>query len=151
LTVRIAGLGLLLALLGIAGLQPGAGAADAVPGGKARIAGHWAGAKLRCQKEEGALVRCGTPAPFEIWLDDAGKGKTADDALPREFSWRWTSETEIALTPAKGGDEIKLFAVEQEDPTMLTFQAYIFLPTVDPNAPAESRYLHFVFDVTLAE
>jgi len=149
--VRIAALGLSPALLGIAGLHPAARAADAVPTGNLLIAGHWTGAMLRCQKEEGKLVRCGTPASFEIWLNDGGTGKTADDALPREFSWRWTSPTEIAVTPAGGGDEVKLFAVEQEEPDMLTFQAYVFLPTGDPDAPAESRYIHFVFDVTRAE
>ena len=147
---RLARVAALAALLAIAGLQP-AFAADAAPAATPMIAGHWKGAKLRCQKEESKLVRCGTPTPFEIRLDDSGTGRTADDSLPKSFTWRWTSGTEIAVTPAGGGDEIKLFSVEKEDEDTLTFQAYVYLPTGDPNAPAETRYLHFVFDVTRAD
>jgi hypothetical protein len=140
----------LAALLAIAGLQP-AFAADAAPTSPPMIAGRWKGAKLRCQKEESKLVRCGTPTPFEIRLDDSGTGKTADESLPKDFTWRWTSATEIAVMPVGGGPEVKLFSVEKEDDDTLTFQAYVYLPTGDPNAPAESRYLHFVFDVSRAD
>jgi hypothetical protein len=123
--------------------------AGAAPGAL-RINGSWTGARLRCQKDEGKLVRCGTPMPFTIAFTEAGTGHTPDDALPRSFTWRWLSATEVGVTPEGGGEEIKLFSVER-DGDMLTFQAYVFLPTVDPNAPAESRYIHFVFDVNLAE
>jgi len=51
-------------------VRRGAGgrAAAVAPG----IGGVWTGAKLRCQKEEGKLVRCGTPTPFEITFADDG-------------------------------------------------------------------------------
>jgi hypothetical protein len=149
---RLAPLAALLAALAIAGLQkiPVAGAAEGAPAAKLQIAGRWAGAKLRCQKEENKLVRCGTPTSFAITLEETGRGTTPDESLPREFSWRWIGATEVSIAPADGGEEIKLFGLEQEDPDSLTFQAYVYLPTSDPNAPAESRYIHFVFDVTRA-
>ena len=116
-----------------------------------RIGGHWTGAKLRCQKEVGKLVRCGTPAPFEITFADDGTGSTPDENLPQDFTWRWLSGNEIAMKPKAGGEETKLFAVEHAEETILTFQAYIYLPTADPTAPVEVRYIHYVFDVSLAE
>jgi hypothetical protein len=144
---------LVVALCVVTGLAAGAraeGAGGSAPPGTLQITGSWTGAKLRCQKEEGKLLRCGTPAPFAITFDGAGTGTTPDDSLPQAFSWRWLSDREIGITPAGGGEEVKLFAAER-DGDMLTFQAYVFLPTVDPNAPVESRYIHFVFDVNLAE
>jgi len=113
-----------------------------------RIGGRWTGAKLRCQKEENKLVRCGTPSPFEITFNDTGAGTTPDENLPNEFSWHWISPKEIGITPKAGGTEIKLFAVEHEEETILTFQAYVYLPAADPNAPVEVRYIHYVFDVS---
>jgi hypothetical protein len=126
---------------------PAGAPAGAAPG----IGGTWTGAKLRCQKEEGKLVRCGTPTSFEITFADDGTGSTPDDSLPNEFSWHWNTPKEIGMTPKAGGEEIKLFGVEREDENALTFQAYVFLPTADPNAPAEARYIHFVFDVNRAD
>ena len=117
----------------------------------ATISGHWTGAKLRCQKEEGKMVRCGTPAPFEITFAADGTGSTQDENLPKQFRWRWLAEKEIAITPDAGGDERKLFAVDHEDSDILSFQAYVFLPTDDPNEPAGVRYIHYVFDVSRAE
>lgn len=116
-----------------------------------RIRGRWTGAKLRCQKEENKLVRCGTPLPFEITFTEAGTGTTSDENLPKEFSWRWTAPQEISLGPKDGGQEIKLFGVEHDADSFLTFQAYVYLPPADPNSPAEVRYIHYVFDVTRAE
>ena len=127
--------------------EPTGAPAAAAPG----IGGTWTGAKLRCQKEEGKLVRCGTPTPFEITFADDGTGSTPDDSLPSEFSWHWNSPKEIGMTPKAGGEEIKLFGVEREDEGTMTFQAYVYLPTADPNAPAEVRYIHFVFDVNRAD
>ena len=115
------------------------------------IGGHWAGAKLRCQKEVGKLVRCGTPAAFEITFADDGTGSTPDENLPQEFSWRWNAANEIGLKPKAGGEETKLFSVEHQDESILTFQAYIYLPTADPTAPVEVRYIHYVFDVNRDE
>jgi hypothetical protein len=126
-------------------------AADAPVAVNTRIGGHWTGAKLRCQKEVGKLVRCGTPAPFEISFADDGSGSTPDENLPQEFTWRWLTTNEIGLRPKAGGEETKLFSVEHQDETILTFQAYVYLPTADPSAPVEVRYIHFVFDVSLAE
>ena len=117
----------------------------------APIGGHWTGAKLRCQKEVGKLVRCGTPAAFEITFADDGTGSTHDENLPQEFSWRWNAANEIGLKPKAGGEEIKLFSVEHLDEAILTFQAYIYLPTADPTAPVEVRYIHYIFDVNRAE
>lgn len=116
-----------------------------------RIGGHWTGAKLRCQKEVGKLVRCGTPAPFEITFVDDGTGSTPDENLPQNFSWRWQAANEIIMKPLAGGEEFKLFSVEHQDDAILTFQAYIYLPTADPTAPVEVRYIHYVFDVNRAE
>jgi hypothetical protein len=127
-----------------------AGAADGAPAAQLQIAGQWAGAKLRCQKEENKLVRCGTPTSFAITLEATGRGTTPDESLPREFTWKWIGATEVAITAADGSGEIKLFGLEQEDPDSLTFQAYVYIPTSDPNAPAGSSYIHFVFDVTRA-
>lgn len=130
-----------------------AGAQAPPPGaapGTLRVAGSWTGARLRCQKDEGKIVRCGTPMPFTITFVEAGTGTTPDDSLPKAFSWRWLSANEIGVTPAGGGAEIKLFSVER-DADMLTFQAYIFLPTSDPGVPAEERYVHYVYDVSLDE
>ena len=118
--------------------------------GTLRIAGRWTGARLRCQKDEGKLVRCGTPMPFTITFAEAGTGTTPDDSLPKSFTWRWRAAKEIGVTAAGGGEEIKLFAVER-DADMLTFQAYIFLPTSEPGATAEESYIHFVYDVSLEE
>ena len=118
--------------------------------GTLRIAGRWTGARLRCQKDEGKLVRCGTPMPFTITFAEAGTGTTPDDSLPKSFTWRWLSANEIGVTPEGGGEEIKLFAVER-DAEMLTFQAYIYLPTADPGATAEERYIHYIFDVSADE
>jgi hypothetical protein len=126
-------------------------AAAAPPADAQRLLGRWTGAKLRCQKEEGKLVRCGTPASFEITFAAAGAGTTPDESLPKAFTWRFVPPAEIFVVPAAGGDELKLFGVDQEDPDSLTFQAYMYQPTEDPNAPAESRYIHYVFDVTRAE
>lgn len=124
------------------------GPAVTVPAaGNPRIGGHWTGAKLRCQKEVGKLVRCGTPAPFEITFVDDGTGSTSDENLPQNFSWRWQAANEIVMKPEAGGEEFKLFSVEHPDDTILTFQAYIYLPTADPTAPVEVRYIHYVFDV----
>jgi hypothetical protein len=117
-----------------------------------QIGGHWTGAKLRCQKEVGKLVRCGTPSAFEITFADDGTGSTPDENLPQEFTWRWLAATEIAMQPKAGGEEFKLFAVEQEEEeSILTFQAYVYQPTADPTAPAEARYIHYVFDVNRDE
>jgi hypothetical protein len=55
------------------------------------------------------------------------------------------------LRPKAGGEETKLFSVEHQDESILTFQAYIYLPTADPSAPVEVRYIHYVFDVNRAE
>jgi hypothetical protein len=126
-------------------------AVDAPAAVNMRIGGHWTGAKLRCQKEVGKLVRCGTPAPFEITFADDGTGSTPDENLPQDFSWLWLATHEIGMKPKAGGEEFKLFAVEHEEETILTFQAYIYLPTADPTAPVEVRYIHYVFDVNLAE
>lgn len=128
------------------GPAPGAAAAA-----KIQVGGRWTGAKLRCQKEEGKLVRCGTPAAFEISFAEAGTGTTPDEVLPGDFSWRWLADQEIGITPRAGGEEIRLFGVEQEEPDILTFQAYVYLPTADPNAPAEARYIHYIFDVNRTE
>ena len=116
-----------------------------------KITGHWTGAKLRCLKEEGKMVRCGTPAPFEITFAENGTGTTPDENLPGEFAWRWLASTEIDIWPVAGGKEVKLFAVEHEEEAILSFQAYVFLPTADPGAPAEVRYIHYVFDVSRAD
>jgi len=138
---------LVAALAGAVGARAAGTPAAATAVANKRIGGHWTGAKLRCQKEEGKLLRCGTPSSFEITFADDGTGSTPDENLPREFSWRWLTESEIGITPKAGGDEIKLFGVEREDETILTFQAYVYLPTADPTAPAEVRYIHYVFDV----
>lgn len=114
------------------------------------IAGLWTGAKLRCQKEEGKLVRCGTPNPFAITFAADGHGTSADDAFPKEFRWRWIAPTEIGILPTGATEELKLFGVEREE-TSMTFQAYIYPPASDPNQPSESRYIHFIFDVNRAE
>lgn len=127
-----------------------AGAPRAAAQGTLPVVGSWSGARLRCQKDEGKILRCGTPAPFSVVFADGGTGTTTDDSLPASFAWRWLSATEIGVTPTGGGDEIKLFAVER-DAEMLTFQAYIFLPTADPSATAEERYIHYIFDVSPAE
>lgn len=152
---RIALAALLLAAAPGPWLAAPAAAADepavAAPAADPRIVGHWRGAKLRCQKEEGKLVRCGTPAAFEITFDAAGTGRTPDENLPKSFTWRSVPPAEIFIAPAGGGEEIKFFGLEQEDADALTFQAYMYLPTNDPNAPAEARYIHTVFDVTRAE
>ena len=116
-----------------------------------RIGGRWTGAKLRCQKEVGKLVRCGTPVSFEITFADDGTGSTPDENLPKDFSWRWLAANEIGMKPKGGGEETKLFSVEHQDEAILTFQAYIYLPTADPDAPVEVRYIHYVFDVNRAE
>ena len=116
-----------------------------------RIGGHWTGAKLKCQKEVGKLVRCGTPAAFEITFADDGTGSTPDENLPQNFSWRWNAANEIGLKPKAGGEETRLFSVEHQDEAILTFQAYIYLPTADPAAPIEVRYIHYVFDVNRDE
>ena len=116
-----------------------------------RIGGHWTGAKLRCQKEVGKLVRCGTPVAFEITFADDGTGSTPDENLPQDFDWRWLAANEIGMKPKAGGEETKLFSVEHQDEAILTFQAYIYLPTADPTAPVEVRYIHYVFDVNRAE
>jgi hypothetical protein len=130
-----------------AGAQaPSAGAAP----GTLQVAGSWTGAKLRCQKEEGKLLRCGTPMPCTITFAEGGTGATPDDSLPREFTWRWLAANEIGVTASGGGEEIKLFSVER-DGDMLTFQAYIFLPTADPGATVEERYIHYIYDVSLDE
>lgn len=126
-------------------------AVDAPVVANTRIGGHWTGAKLRCQKEVGKLVRCGTPAAFEITFADDGTGTTPDENLPQDFSWRWNAANEIGLKPKAGGEETKLFSVEHQDEAILTFQAYIYLPTADPTAPVEVRYIHYVFDVNRAE
>lgn len=140
----------LAALLGAGPRSQPAPAADPEPAAGAQIVGSWAGAKLRCQKEENKLVRCGTPTSFQITFDEGGHGGTPDESLPREFTWRWAGNAEIVITPVGGGDEVKIFGLEQEDADALTFQAYVYLPTADPNAPAEARYIHYVFDVTRA-
>ena len=141
----------LLAALGAgAAAVAGEQAAAAPVTAPVELAGRWVGSKLRCQKEGGKLVRCGTPAPFEISFFAGGSGTTPEEALPLSFAWRWISPTELGVRPAAGGDELKLFGLEHDDGA-LTFQAYVFLPTADPNQPAESRYLHFVFDVNRAE
>ena len=146
------------ALLAVAGVVVPAraeGPAAEVPAAPAvvntRIGGHWTGAKLKCQKEVGKLVRCGTPAAFEITFADDGTGSTPDENLPKEFAWRWLAQNEIGMKPKAGGEETKLFAVEHEEQTILTFQAYVYLPTADPTAPVEARYIHYVFDVNRAE
>lgn len=141
---------LALAVLAAPGSAEAAGAGSPAAAGP-NVEGHWTGAKLRCQKEEGKLVRCGTPAPFEITFVAGGVGTTPDEYLPKEFAWRFLSPKEIGIAPKAGGEEVKLFAVEQEEADILTFQAYVFLPTIDPNAPAESRYIHYVFDVSRTE
>jgi len=126
-------------------------AVDAAKVVNTRIGGHWTGAKLRCQKEVGKLVRCGTPAAFEITFADNGTGSTSDENLPKDFSWRWLAVNEIGMKPTAGGEETKLFSVEHQEESILTFQAYVYLPTADPTAPVEVRYIHYVFDVSLAE
>lgn len=133
---------LLAALLAALAIAPAAEAQGTLP-----VVGSWSGARLRCQKDEGKLVRCGTPAPFAVVFTDGGTGSTPDDSLPKSFTWRWLSATEIGVTPTGGGDEIKLFAVER-DAEMLTFQAYVYLPSADPAAKAEERYIHYIFDVS---
>jgi hypothetical protein len=138
-------------LAAAAGVAPVRAEGPATAAVDKRISGHWTGAKLRCQKEVGKLVRCGTPAAFEITFADDGTGSTPDENLPREFSWRWLAGNEIGMTPKAGGEEVKLFAVEHEEETILTFQAYVYLPTADPTAPVEVRYIHYVFDVNLDE
>ena len=135
-------LGVLLAALTLA---PVAAAQGTLP-----VTGSWSGARLRCQKDEGKLVRCGTPAPFTVVFTEGGTGTTPDDSLPKSFTWRWLSATEIGVTPEGGGEEIKLFAVER-DAEMLTFQAYIYLPSADPAAKAEESYIHYIFDVSPVE
>lgn len=142
-----------LALVAAAALLSAAPAAaqESTPGaspGALRVDGSWTGARLRCQKEEGKLLRCGTPMPFTIVFTEKGTGTTPDDSLPKSFTWRWLKANEIGVTPAAGGEEIKLFSVER-DADMLTFQAYIFLPTSDPYAATEERYIHYVYDVSL--
>lgn len=148
--VRLATFAALLAALSPAGLARCAEPAPSPAAVQPALAGRWVGAKLRCQKDEGKLVRCGTPTAFEISFDEAGAGATPDENLPKSFMWRWRAAGEIGLTPAGGGEELKLFSVER-DADALSFQAYIFLPTADPNAPAEARYIHYVFDVNRAE
>ena len=139
-------------LAAVAGVLPARaeGPAGAPAATAPAIGGTWTGAKLRCQKEENKLVRCGTPTPFKITFADDGTGFTPDDSLPAEFSWHWNASKEIGIMPKAGGEEVKLFAVEREEGAM-TFQAYVYLPTVDPNAPVEERYIHFVFDVSRVE
>jgi hypothetical protein len=126
------------------------GRADDAPAAHPDIAGRWTGSKLRCQKEEGKLVRCGTPSPFAVTFAADGKGTCPDELFPREFTWSWVSPTEIAVSAPGLKEPFKLFGFERED-TMMTFQAYVFLPTSDPNLPAEARYLHYVFDLNRAE
>jgi len=116
----------------------------------ADVAGTWGGAKLRCQKEESKLLRCGTPAPFSITFAPDGTGTTTDQSLPERFTWRLTGPGEITLVPQGGGEALKLFGVELDE-GMLSFQAYVYLPTEDPNAPAETRYIHYIFDVNRQE
>jgi hypothetical protein len=149
--MRVISAALLLAALASVSPARAEGPAGAPAAATPGIGGTWTGAKLRCQKEEGKLVRCGTPTPFEITFTDDGAGSTPDESLPEEFSWHWNAPKEIGMAPKAGGEEIKLFGVEREDADTLTFQAYVYLPTADPNAPAEARYIHFVFDVHRAE
>jgi hypothetical protein len=144
-----------LAALLVAALLPAAPAGAQAPNagaapGTLQVAGSWTGARLRCQKDEGKLVRCGTPAPFTIVFAEGGTGATPDDSLPKSFTWRWLASNEIGVTASGGGEEIKLFSVER-DGDMLTFQAYIFLPAADPGATAEERYIHYIYDVSLDE
>jgi len=142
----------LLAATGFVGPVRAEGPAVIAPAAvDTQIGGHWTGAKLRCQKEVGKLVRCGTPAPFEITFAKDGTGSTPDENLPQEFTWRWNAANEIGLKPKAGGEETKLFSVEHQEEAILTFQAYIYLPTADPSAPVEVRYIHYVFDVNLDE
>lgn len=129
------------------GGEPVAGEASAA---NPDIIGHWTGAKLRCQKEEAKLVRCGTPTPFEITFTADGHGSTPEETFPQEFTWRWISPKEIVITAAGGKDEFRLFSVEREDPS-LTFQAYIYPLETDPNQAGESRYIHYIFDVNRVE
>jgi hypothetical protein len=152
--VRLARIFVAAALLAVAaGIVPARaeGPSGVTAATNPRLGGRWAGAKLRCQKDEGKLVRCGTPTPFEITFSDAGDGSTPDESLPAQFTWRWLAPKEIGVTPLAGGEELKLFAVEREEGGALTFQAYVYSPGADPSAPAEAGYTHFVFDVNLAD
>ena len=142
---RVRAVALLAVALAVLAVAPGAPAQGTLP-----VAGSWSGARLRCQKDEGNLVRCGTPAPFTVVFTEGGTGSTPDDSLPKSFTWRWISADEIGVVPAGGGTEIKLFAVER-DAEMLTFQAYIYLPSADPSATAGEHYIHYIFDVSLDE
>lgn len=142
---RVRNVLLLAVVLAALALPPDATAQGTLP-----IAGSWSGARLRCQKDEGKLVRCGTPAPFAVVFGEGGTGTTPDDSLPQSFTWRWLSATEIGVTPTGGGGEIKLFAVER-DTEMLTFQAYVYPPTTEPSATAGEQYIHYIFDVSPVE
>ena len=114
------------------------------------ISGSWAGAKLRCRKEEGKAVRCGKPEAFNVVFHPDGTGESADEKFPRAFSYRWASPTEIVVTPDDGGDDLKLFQLTMDE-GFLTFQAYIYLPTENPDLPAEVNYIHYIFDVSRAD
>lgn len=115
-----------------------------------RIDGSWRGAKLRCRKEEGKAVRCGKPEPFEVEFNEDGTGSSADERFPTAFTYRWLSPTEIVVVPDDGSEELKLFQLELAE-GFLTFQAYIHLPSDNPDLPAEVNYIHYIFDVAHAE
>jgi len=149
--VRTAAAALLAAVAFVVPVRAAEPAVDALGAVNTRIEGHWTGAKLRCQKEVDKLVRCGTPAAFEITFADDGTGSTPDENLPQDFSWRWLATNELGMKPRAGGEEFKLFGVEHEEEAILTFQAYIYLPTADPDAPVEVRYIHYIFDVNRDE
>lgn len=152
---RVAAAVLAAALLGPqtgARCEPGpAAAADAgeTPGAEPRIEGRWTGSKLRCQKEEDRLVRCGTPSPFLITFQADGRGATEGGSLPQSFLWRRADGGRVLLEPAAGGQALELFGFES-DGEMLTFQAYVFLPASDAELPPEARYIHYIFDVVPA-
>ena len=129
-----------------AATQPDEGSGE----GKLVVAGSWRGAKLKCKKEAGKAVRCGRPEPFDVVFNEDGSGTSADERFPHSFTYRWSSPLEIVITPVPEGEELKLFQFELDD-GFLTFQAYIYLPQVDGDGPAEVNYVHYIFDISLTE
>lgn len=159
--MRINVLALVLALalvpLPLCAAGPGGAPAPGSPAGDGEalhkglaISGSWMGAKLRCRKEEGKAVRCGKPEQFDVTFNGDGTGTSRDEKFPTSFTYSWTAETELTIRPQPDGEELKLFQLEQEE-GFLTFQAYIYLPSDDPNLPAEVNYIHYIFDVSRTE
>lgn len=110
------------------------------------LVGEWIGARLLCRKEEDNAVRCGKPVSFSVRFGEDGMGSSTDEHFPNAFTVRWKTKSELILTSVPEGQELTLFQFEIQE-GFLTFQTYIYLATQDSEAPKESNYIHYIFDV----